>query len=475
MATISELYSQKKNNDIFEGYLKRVKEMRFSVKADRREKNAEILYYLLAASYEKGYYCDCLDVLKKLNEIKEAVITNWNAGQLMYFSKVALESLVYCLLNNESEKLMIAYDIATHIENTISYQDNLIQNYGLECGEVQNNLRFVYEEYKIGKLPIYEVAFYYPFDPIIPDYVFDLEKCYPYISMSVVRVPRDKDSLTCFKFKAYGFINIDLNWEGPRWENRHKLPAVKKALSIVNLMLLQAVKASPGKMVLPYNIEQVSTVSMHQYRCNGVQTIFNGLVTGTDFTAHWVGNNCSWHSFTPEEMQELNRRVVATYDNKSFVTTFHHATNLLSGGFYTESFLLFCFCCEGFVYHWCEEIAKIYGEEQQYIEFSERKQSCCDDCDLYIDRSIEPHNKGMEPTLFSNLKYLEEKRWINSTECKKLRELVSKIRQDKLRNNIVHGKVFGATKANADEALTYILEMQEVFLRIVDKGKKEMS
>lgn len=44
-----------------------------------------------------------------------------------------------------------------------------------------------------------------------------------------------------------------------------------------------------------------------------------------------------------------------------------------------------------------------------------------------------------------------------------------------MRNNIVHGKVFGATKANADEALTYILEMQEVFLRIVDKGKKEMS
>lgn len=475
MDSITELYSQKKFNELIEKYIKRVDDMRISSKAERNEKNAEILYYLFGSFHEKGYYYDVLHVLKKLDEIKPINLINWNIKQVMYFSNAALEALIYSLFNNGSEELEIPYPITDFVDSIISFQDELIREHKPPYGDIPKNLRMVYVDYKEGRLPIYTVEFLYPFEPIIPNYTFDLQECSPYISMRVERVPRDNDSFTNFIFKAYGFINTKFDWEGPRWETRHKFPAVKKALPIVNLMLLQAVKASPGKMVLPYNIEQVSTVSMYQYCSDGVHTVFNGLVTGTDFTAQWIGNNSQWHTFTQKELQELNRRVIATYGNKAFVTTFHHATNLLSGGFYTESFLLFCFCCEGFVYHWCREIAKVHGEEQEYQDFTKIKQSPCNNCDLYVDRSKEPHNKGIEPTLFANLKYLREKKWINSTDYNSLRKLVSKIRQDDLRNDIVHGRVFGATKANADESLAKILEMQDVFLEIIDKCKKEKS
>lgn len=457
MGSISELYSQKKYNELIRNYLPRVSSMRVSSKVERNEKNTEILYYLLDSCYEKGYYFNLLHILKKLNEIKPVNLVNWNVEQIVFFSNAALESLLYCLMNNDSEKLGITYPIIPKVDDVISFQEELIRDHGVTLGDIPQNLRMVYADYKEGKLPIYTVDFLYPFDPIIPDYVFDLHECYPYISMEVRRVPRDADSLTSFTLKAYGFINTKFDWEGPRWETRHKFPAVKKALPIANLMLLHAVKASPGKMVLPYNIEQVSTVSMNQYRFDGMHTVFNGLLTGTDFTAQWIGNNCRWHSFTHEEMQELNRRVVATYENKAFVTTFHHATNLLSGGFYTESFLLFCFCCEGLVYHWCGEITKSFGIYDSYIKFAM------------------PKNGKRFPSLFANLKYLKDRECISKSEFEGLEDYIHKIRNDTLRNKIVHGMKFHASKKDAEQSLNLLLDMQDMFQTIANKCKKEKS
>lgn len=254
MDSITELYSQKKYNELIERYIKRVDDMRISSKAERNERNAEMLYYLLGSCHEKGYYCDVLHVLKKLDEIKPINLINWNIKQVMYFSNAALEALIYSLFNNDSEELGIPYPIMDSVDSIISFQDELIAEHKTGYGDIPKNLRMVYVDYKEGKLPIYTVEFLYPFEPIIPDYTFDLHECSPYISMRVERVPRDNDSFTNFIFKAYGFINTKFDWEGPRWETRHKFPAVKKALPIANLMLLQAVKASPGKMVLPYNI-----------------------------------------------------------------------------------------------------------------------------------------------------------------------------------------------------------------------------
>ena len=309
MQEIVTLYHSKQYDEILKRYLNRVKLIKYGSDEKKREKNIELLYYLFGVCAERGFYLDSIEVIKKLHELRPICLTQWTAEELRFILDAIIEAQIYCLINNKIDNLNIDYDIAGEIEKAIALQDQLFAQHPYDKRERQKDLRALYEEYKLGKLPIYTVEFLYPFAPIVPNYVFDLTECYPYISFEVKQEKRDCDSLTSFKFKAYGFINTRIDWEGPLWSNKCKLPPVAKALDIANLMLLHAVKASPGKMVTPYSIEQVSTVSMLQYRHDGEQSIGGGLITGTDFSAHLIGNNSKWHEFTPDEMQELNRRI----------------------------------------------------------------------------------------------------------------------------------------------------------------------
>lgn len=444
----------------------------FLENSQKSKESIDTLYHLAAACEQCGYYCDYLTILKKLHAIFPLTLENWKIDTLILFSNFALESLLYCLFNNEAENLEIDYCITEQIEKVLSFQDKLIDAPKDGYTKRQQDLRNLYVDLKNDKQPIYIVEFLYPFEPIVPDYTFDLSQCYPYISMEVKRVPRDRDSYTSYKFKVYGLIKPDIFWRGPKCETQEKMPPVKSALSIVNMMLLQAVKASPGKMILPYNIEQVSTVTMFQYRWNQKEPILGGTITGTDFTAQWVGGNAQWHSFTQDEMTELNRRVVNLYSSRLFVTTFHHATNLLSSGFNLEGFLLLCTSCEGMVYYWCEEIAKLCGIENAYRGFLGTKKSKCDSCELFKKSSISKPYAGMEPSIFENFDFLLRKECITKSENKQLRKYLSKVRNGNLRNRTAHGSNNEVSKHEAEESLNALFEMQNIFVKITNRLKE---
>lgn len=452
--------------------IKEVSNICISRDFEKNRKNANTLYHLAAACEKCGYYCDYLEVLKKLHMVRPLTLTNWDINTLILFSNFTLEALLYCLFNNEIENLGINYNISEQIESVLLFQDVLISKKGMCYTKQQQDLRALYNDLKQGKLPIYVVDFLYPFEPIVTDYVFDLSQCYPYISLEVKKVPRDKDSYTSYRFKVRGLIKPDMLWRGPKQEKQEKMPPIKKALSIVNMMLLQAVKASPGKMILPYSIEQVSTVTMLQYRWDEKEPILGGTITGTDFTAQWVGGNAPWHSFTKAEMLELNKRIVCTYSSRPFVTTFHHATNLLSAGFNLEGFLLLCASCEGMAYYWCEEIAKLCGIEKEYRKFSETKISKCDSCELFMKSSIKKPFDGMEPTIFANFDFLFREKCIKKEEYNDLKKYLSKVRNDKLRNKTTHGSNNEISKQEAEKSLEALLKMQDLFVEITNRLKE---
>ncbi len=291
MEDIKVLFAQGNWEMILDNYLSRIKDINITNKSEKNHKNIELLYYLLEACMRCGCYCDYLNVLKKYYKVFPADFINSTQQQVMTITTFALEALVYCLYNNEPEKLGLEYNIEEHINKVIDFQDSLIKKYEVDYDKSQLDLRLLFDDYKNRRMPIYTVEYLYPFEPIVEDYIFDLSPCYPYISLEVKKVPRDKDNYTSFKFKAYGLIKPDPWWQGSKWENREKMPSVKKTLPIVNMLLLQAVKASPGKMVVPYSIEQVSTVSMFQYRWDENEPILRGTITSTDFGAQWVGGN----------------------------------------------------------------------------------------------------------------------------------------------------------------------------------------
>lgn len=474
MDTIKSLFLKGKYDEIIAQNLQQVKNMSTSGTVAENDKKLEKLYYMLVSCEQNGYYCDYLDVLKKFNEIHPIKCMKDKKVCLMILS-FAIEALIYCLFNNEIENLGIKYDIKDRIEKFIKLQDNILQGCNESYSNRQKELRDLYEDYKNGRMPIYTVEYLYPFEPIVKDYTFNLSQCYPYISLTVKKVSRDNDNYTSFKFKAYGFIKPDIFWKGAKWETREKMPPIKKSLDIVNMLLLQAVKASPGKMVLPYSINQVSTASMFQYRYDEKEPILGGTIIGTDFSSQWVGGNAVWHVFTDEEMIELNKLIVQTYKNKSFVATFHHATNLFSAGFNLEAFTLICFCCEGMMYHWFGELAKISGIENDYIKYRQSKESKCDTCKYFDSSSGNKPYAGMVPSMFSNIKFLCSKKCISCNEMKTIQKLFSKVRNDNLRNKIAHGEENKISHDIVQKSLDSLMELQSFLVNIVDKKRQEIN
>lgn len=463
---ISTLFSKGRFGELIEQHLKEAKSMKYTTNIQERNTNADLLFYFLAACEQCGLYCDYLDVLQKYNENDPIEYTKKDKRTVVKILTFQLESLIYCLYNNYEEQLGIDYDISVKTKEVIAHLDKLVKEVGGQYTKRQIELKALYEDYLENRLPIYVVEFLYPFEPIVKNYTFNLSPCFPYISLEVKNVPRDTDCYTAFVITAYGLIKPDSFWKGPKWETREKFPPVKRSLDVVNMLLLQAVKASPGKMVMPYSIEQVSTVSMFQYRWDMSEPILRGTITGTDFCSQWIGGNAQWHQFTDEELHKLNDALIDTYNSKSFVTTFHHATNLLSAGFNTEAFLLLCACGEGLTYHWCEEIAESHGILAEYQEFSRSKISKCDLCGYYKgDKDKKPFG-AIEPTLYANLTYLKDHNCITKQEQTKLNRLLSKVRNDELRNKTIHGSNYKVSKQEAECSLQALLRMQECFVEI---------
>lgn len=473
MESMQELFSRGRFFDLVDQYLEQGYKIYPSHDSQKNRKNLDLLYHLLAACQQCGYYCNYLDILEKYNQILPLKHVSRNKQSLIIILDFALESLLYCLYNNESENLGIKYDISEKIEKVISFQDNLLQEGSSPYSKRQTELRNLFEDYKAGKLPIYTVEYLYPFEPVVKDYMFDLTPCYPYISLEVKKVPREKDNYTSFKFKAYGLIKPDTWWRGPKWETREKSPPIRKSLEITNMMLLLAVKASPGKMVMPYSINQVSTASMFQYRWDEKETILGGTITGTDFTSDWVGGNTPWHQFTDAEMIELNRYIIGTYKNKAFVTTYHHATNLFSAGFYLESFSLLCSCAEGMIYHWFDEIAKNNSIREEYSIFRNKKLSKCDTCEYFSSQTAKKPYDGMPPSIFANIDFFYKKKCITKEDAKKMRRLLLKIRADQLRNSTAHGENSIVNKDTVQDSLDGITELQTLLVEISDKAATE--
>lgn len=218
MESMQELFSRGRFFDLVDQYLEQGYKIYPSHDSQKNRKNLDLLYHLLAACQQCGYYCNYLDILEKYNQILPLKHVSRNKQSLIIILDFALESLLYCLYNNESENLGIKYDIPEKIEKVISFQDNLLQECSTLYSKRQTELRNLYEDYKVGKLPIYTVEYLYPFEPVVKDYMFDLTPCYPYISLEVKKVPREKDNYTSFKFKAYGLIKPDTWWRGPKWE-----------------------------------------------------------------------------------------------------------------------------------------------------------------------------------------------------------------------------------------------------------------
>ena len=236
-------------------------------------------------------------------------------------------------------------------------------------------------------------------------------------------------------------------------------------------MLFHISEANPGKFIPPYRIEQVSSVELYQYAYEGGEAVHSCI--GTDFTGQWVGGNVPVKVFSETELQSLNKRLVENFGCMHFVLQYHQAKNNISAGLYVESFLLFCSCVESMLYYWCENIAALCGKQSEYIMFSNNKISKCDSCELYKNSNLkEKIDGGMEPSVFAHIEFLKTDCGITNPQSRTLKKLISKARNDKLRNDVVHGRTNEVSLSILKETEQAILSIQTLFVTIQKELQK---
>ncbi|MFR1685707.1 MAG: hypothetical protein ACLSVX_00840 [Massilimicrobiota timonensis] len=458
---IEKLLSSGQFENILNQYYESVKTKKLnSKKSEKYEKRFKNLMGVFYACYYLGFYKNCVSFGKKIIEELSNVHFSKEDKQNIYH--IYFESVLYCYINKIEVSNLTYLDLSREIES--------LSQHRLATNNVDNNdLLLIYNDYCKGKMPYYVLSFLIPYAPLFKEYTFDLSNCFPFISMAIKENPRTlengvvQDVFTLVEFKIKGITHKNPMWEGDDWEYKEKLPHIKKCLPILNMLYLYA--GNSTKTFVPtICIEQISSTQVTQYTYDNTQVNWS---MGTNFATQWVGLNVPRHTYTIDELKQLNEWVVASYGSEVFISLFQQAKNNLSAGLYVESFLLLCSCCESMLYYWCGRLCKSVRAYEEYEIFSKSKISSCDVCPLYIksEEKMKFHS-GMEPSIYKHIDYLVDKCKLSKQQGKKLRSVLSKIRNDTLRNDIVHGRTNKISLEQVNQSMDLLMELQEIFLDI---------
>ena len=110
----------------------------------------------------------------------------------------------------------------------------------------------------------------------------------------------------------------------------------------------------------------------------------------------------------------------------------------------------------------------------QYRCFSQKKVSRCDSCELFKKAPTkEKHCGEMKPSAFDVVSFLTTNKCISKVEGGKIKKYLSKVRNNNMRNDAVHGANNRIRKDFADNSLEAVFELQNVFAEIEERLKRQ--
>ena len=82
---------------------------------------------------------------------------------------------------------------------------------------------------------------------------------------------------------------------------------------------------------------------------------------------------------------------------------------------------------------------------------------------------------GMPPSIFANVSFMRKNGCITSEEAATMKQLIPKIRDQRLRNDTTHGRNSAIDKDTIKDSLKGIMELQALLIELSDKAaeKKE--
>lgn len=318
-----------------------------------------------------------------------------------------------------------------------------------------------------SKNPYFTIEFKLPFSLPLPNGTYEVRTIRNVESITIehfisqVDTSHIGDRHFCrVSVRITGFTSTDNYWHGPDLNSVYLEPRNSRlALQVVNQIILNIKLLDESMRMVLASINDIGNVSTVQH--NGEGEMFHAAIALT-FGGHALVNVLTKQELDKESLKELelrlNSRTLCLHEELYSQALIEQGNMNLTSAFY-----LLNSANEAMIEHFIFSFAESNGKTDLYNEFMEGV-SECQQCDLFKAQSAVPvPRRAMPPSPYSMLKFLQTLNLASSREVRDLQSALSKVRSDKWRNDLIHGRTSHVPHKVVDEAIKGFQELKIFF------------
>jgi len=325
-----------------------------------------------------------------------------------------------------------------------------------------------------SKNPYYVVDFRLPLSLPLPDGKYPINTISGVKSIEIEnRAYKDITSaigdryFSVVKITAEGFTSTDNYWNGPSLDNADGAFNLNICIKSLNEIVLHTKLIREDFRLKTISHQDIGRSTTTQF--NGEGEDFHSTISfgfGGDALVDVLSRQELDHNEIKELTERLESSKIELHEELFSAALIEQSNENLTGAFY-----LLNSSCESLIQKYVHIAAKEYNRIPEYELFMEGK-SFCNDCDLYKRTSggLEPPIKSMPPSLFSQLKFFKQIGLSTNKEFREMRRFLLKVRNDDLRNSLIHGRANHVPRNAVKEGIESFRSLKTMLTKLIDKG-----
>ncbi len=318
-----------------------------------------------------------------------------------------------------------------------------------------------------GKSPYFIISFKLPFALPLPNGSYQVggildAKTITIESFSAVDVTsRIGDRhFSKIEIKIRGYTCTNNYWIGPDLEALSKESRNSKlALTITNQIILNAKLVDESLRLVLASQNDIGNITTTQYDSNDEQFHFS-MALG--FGGFALVDVLSRQELNEQQVRQLSKNLIddLLLHEELYAQALIERSNMnLIGAFY-----LLNSSAEAMIDYFLTSLSTLKEKKEQFEMFI-KGDSYCKKCDLFKAATtiIEPPRSALPPSPFHKLKFIQEIGFGSSSDVRRIQSMLSRIRNDKMRNDLSHGRNNNIYSGAVDDAIKGFQELRLFF------------
>ena len=431
--------------------------------------------YSALSAYEAKLFVDACEIFRALFKFIDPWKYELPCDQIYYIVLLEhyLESLLYCYFNGE-----------TYLETTINAVVDIIihrskVNFKETSSSFESSMKLINAS-KNGKYPYYTYTVKLPYALPISndDYKIQAIENVENIKVHRYHVP-DLTAIDGTRFfskviiRLRGFAPTDAYWLGDSVNNYGQDFSVSNKIVRVLNEFITYISQYGNPIFLSYISDiQIGNITVNQY--DGEDELYH-FSHAMRFSGNTMVDAIN-HIKNIDNEVEMKKRLSLDNPLELYIKLENMGRLQRKNGLYVESFMILNSAVESLIEISVRELARLKGKEAKYEDFIMPK-SICLGCEFIEGSTIEESSlkPGPAPSIFQYPKFLKDIEAITGKEARKLTRLFSKIRNDKTRNKLMHGKISNVDIRVVDETIEYLEELKCLFEELLLKARNKIT